>query len=423
MYCQECGKEIKDSTLYCPYCGVKQEDIDSMGHDLKSGYDSMDSYNEEPHNDISFGYNDGTEYGEETGNNVIYHDGQEKKEYCPYCGKILIQGKCDCAGFINARNKGNVLFNTNGKDPFLISSFHINTSSFSSFITSIRDMTGMSEPSSSSEDPYEHDIPIVPDCIEPEENEIVIKQYNVAKLRTRLKFMKAEGRMMVTNRRLLFRAAGTSLTGNILQEHQFNIDEIGGVELHKDYKFSLLNVFLSLIVLGIAYGIVGLIFGSILKNIYMNNGGVAGVGILFTILAVAGLIPTFIVYKRFWLKLFSSCISLACAICSSELFYDAKPFYIFLFVVISIILLVNAVIACFVPNLVIKIKTKSAAGAVVIGCQKTLLFRKVGDDYSGFTEVLPWEDTVMAINELGTIIDDLQKQGDYAIEKWAHKEA
>ena len=48
---------------------------------------------------------------------------------------------------------------------------------------------------------------------------------NLALLRTRLKFMKAEGRMMVTNRRVLFRAAGTSLTGNILQEHQFNLDE------------------------------------------------------------------------------------------------------------------------------------------------------------------------------------------------------
>lgn len=42
---------------------------------------------------------------------------------------------------------------------------------------------------------------------------------------------------MITNRRILFRATGTSLTGNIAQEHQFNIDEIGGMAIHKDYKF------------------------------------------------------------------------------------------------------------------------------------------------------------------------------------------
>ena len=64
---------------------------------------------------------------------------------------------------------------------------------------------------------------------------------------------------------------------------------------------------------------------------------------------------------------------------------------------------------CFVPNLVIKIKTKGATGAVVIGSQRALFRRKTGDDYSGFAEVMPWEDTIMAMNELGTMIDDLQK--------------
>ena len=68
--------------------------------------------------------------------------------------------------------------------------------------------------------------------------------------------------------------------------------------------------------------------------------------------------------------------------------------------------------------MVIKIKTKGARGAIVIGSQKAIFRRKTGDDYSGFAEVLPWEDTKQAINELGTMIDDLQQQGNYAIEKW-----
>ena len=97
----------------------------------------------------------------------------------------------------------------------------------------------MSEPSSNAGDPFEYNVPIVPDCVKPEENEVVVKQYNIARLRTRLKFMKAEGRLMVTNRRILFRAAGTSLTGNLLQEHEFDLDELAGIEMHKDYKFSL----------------------------------------------------------------------------------------------------------------------------------------------------------------------------------------
>lgn len=43
----------------------------------------------------------------------------------------------------------------------------------------------------------------------------------------------------------------------------------------------------------------------------------------------------------------------------------------------------------------------------------------LSNDYSGLAEVMPWEDTVMAMSELGTMIDDLQKQGDYAIDKWS----
>ena len=93
--------------------------------------------------------------------------------------------------------------------------------------------------------------------------------------------------------------------------------------------------------------------------------------------------------------------------------------YGLLIILIKLIMLVNIIIVCFVPNLVIKVKTKSASGALEIGSKKAMLFRETGDEYSGFAEVMPWEDTILAINELGTLIDDLQKQGDYAIEKWS----
>ena len=91
----------------------------------------------------------------------------------------------------------------------------------------------------------------------------------------------------------------------------------------------------------------------------------------------------------------------------------------FLLILANLIVLMDLIIVCFVPNLVVKIKTNGAVGAVVIGSQKAMFKRDIGDDYSGFVEVMPWEDTIMAMNELGTMIDDLQKQGDYAIEKWS----
>lgn len=325
--------------------------------------------------------------------------------YCRFCGKNLVDGKCDCKGFQN-----DMAYNTQQKvkEPFLIPHFHLDFKSFSGFMTSLRNQSGIGENFSDSKDPFEYNIPIVPNCIDAEENEVVVKQYNIAKLRTRLKGMKAEGRLQVTNRRILFRAAGTSLTGNILQEHQFNLDEIGGVEIHKDYKFSILSFLGCLFLDWILIYVISTIFSR------TGNGGTVAIGL---ILGIMGIAPTFIVYKHFWFKLMCAMLASG-AFSMSVAASNGNGFMSFLLIIANAIALIDLIIVCFVPNLVLKIKTKSATGAVVIGSQKSMFRRKTGDDYAGFAEVMPWEDTVMAMNELGTMIDDLQKHGDYAIEKW-----
>lgn len=326
--------------------------------------------------------------------------------YCRFCGKELVNGQCDCEEFLNQTPNATTkrrLF----KDPLFITSPKVNLSSVSGFISSVRDLSGMSEPTGNQGDPYEYNVPIVPDCIAPEENEIVVKQYNIAKLRTRLKFMKAEGRLMVTNRRVLFRAAGTSLTGNLLQEHQFNLDELAGLEIHKDYKFSLLSFFGCMLLLVLTHF---LLLPKIIPT-RINNFAL----ITTFLLGVVSIVPVIMLYKRFWIKLFSGYISCTAF---SAIKTCGTPFMI-LYILSLIMVIALIIIVCFVPNLVLKIKTKGATGALVIGSQKSLLQRQTGDEYSGFAEVMPWEDTVMAINELGTLIDDLQKHGDYAIEKWS----
>ena len=85
-------------------------------------------------------------------------------------------------------------------------------------------------------------------------------------------------------------------------------------------------------------------------------------------------------------------------------------------------LMIQTLVTNFVnmlDNLMVGQLGTEAMNAVSIGSQQSLLRRNFSKDYSGFKEIMPWEDTVIAINELGTLIDDLQKQGDYAIEKWS----
>ena len=369
--------------------------------------------------------------------------------FCRFCGKELVDGKCDCQKFQefmeeNRKDESDSYQKTEQEqqyqqeyqqeeesyqeyqqeaeqqyqqtyekrhEPFLVQSFQPDFSSFSSFVSSVRDQSGVSEPSSNAGDPFEYNVPIVPDCVKPEENEVVVKQYNIARLRTRLKFMKAEGRLMVTNRRILFRAAGTSLTGNLLQEHEFDLDELAGIEMHKDYKFSLLNLFGSIAIEVLALYLTIELFSN------AGNGGTIAVGV---ILGLLGIVPTVIVYKHPWLKLLCAGISVACFQMAIRASMSRSSFLSLLLIVASIVYLLDLLIVCFVPNLVIKIKVKGAHAAIHIGSQRSLLQRRgENEEYSGFVEVLPWEDTVMAMNELGALIDDLKKQGDYAIDKWS----
>ena len=73
---------------------------------------------------------------------------------------------------------------------------------------------------------------------------------------------------------------------------------------------------------------------------------------------------------------------------------------------------------CFVPNLIFSVKTKSASDAVQIRRRVWGLFFKQPQEYTGFSEVLPWDDTEKVSEELGALINDLQTMGDMAIEKW-----
>lgn len=327
--------------------------------------------------------------------------------FCRYCGKELVNNQCDCPEFrASVRNAGSREKTQyqeayqKTRDPFIVTSFKPDFSSISGFVSSIRDQSGMSEPSSNYGDPYEHNVPIIPDCIQPAKDEIVVKQYNVAKLRSRLRFMKAEGRLMVTNKRVLFRAAGTSLTGNVLYEQEFNLDEIGGVEIDKGYEFSKLNFIGCLLLYILTLGLIITFFSGI------SSGGATAIGV---ILGMLGLVPTLIVYKRFGLKLFCAMVSSVCFLMVS-MGFKGSGFLAFLVIIANIIVLLDLIIVCFVPSLEIEIKTKGAAHAVTIGYGR-----------SKFYDVMPWEDTIMAINELGTMIDDLQKQGNYAIEKWSNQ--
>jgi len=393
MFCVKCGNQLPDDALFCPECGTRM--------------DAAPEFQAGPQPQAAPQFQAGPQPQFQAGPQPQFQAGpQPQTQQVNY----------------NARP------NKRKKYPFFIKSFNPNFSSVSTLVSSVRDQTGISEPSANNADPYEYDVPIVPECVKLEEKEVIVKQYNIARLRTRLKFMKAEGRLMVTNRRILFRAAGTSLTGNVLQEHQFNIDELAGVEMRKDYKFSFLNLIGSVLVMALAVFILFYGMWNGLLRADLEDDTITVLAILLGIIfGIVGVLPTFIVYRHPWIKLLMASfgvIGFTIARIGIEMAAGDDSFAVKLmtvFLVLSVVVLIlNILVVCFVPNFAMIIKVKGGLPAVAVESQKSVLSHMFGGGIDiGFAEVLPWEDTVMAMNELGSLIDDLQKHGDFAIEKWS----
>jgi hypothetical protein len=197
------------------------------------------------------------------------------------------------------------------------------------------------------------------------------------------------------------------------------------------------------------------------------------------VLDLGGAIPFFALYKKWGRKLFILNVSTF----GFTFALAASGFKFFnLFVVLSLIVTLACIfIFCFRPNLVISIKNKMGAGEgpvdirrdenlnrsmemlsfVVLLAPVVLFFGRsamaslsggmIGSILqvvlpvillvilfvsimrvlqnkndgkgldSGFAEVFPTEETENAIREIGAMIIDIQKLGDFGIEKWAKK--
>ena len=295
---------------------------------------------------------------------------------------------------------------------------------FLSMISSLwirfKNRVGLGEPETNDVDYYERNLEIVPQCIDPDSGEMPIKQYDMAVLRTRLILSRAEGRLQVTNKRVIFRATGRSLMGRTTLQHEFAIDEIAGIKLRKDHRFSFLNLLGVSIVIGLGiYAGIG-----ILHRFYMWGIPTWLIGLLTLMITGIAFVPFFLLYKKFPLKLLLVSLGYGMLVGQQQyLLYYASDFVKKIWglpvILVGLILLFISWIICWVPNLIVNVETKGTQPAVEIRRKEAgilNLFRK--PEYTGFAEVLPWKDTELAIIELWAMVSDIQKYGDEAIKQW-----
>ena len=255
---------------------------------------------------------------------------------------------------------------------------------------------------------YENDLLVVDQCVVPTEQEIPIRQYNIARLSTPL-WKKAYGRLQVTNKRLVFRSTGKSLAGPVMIENEFSLEELGGIEIKTDYRFNVLTFVLSglgIIFLSALYGwFSGLFLKWSMKAMTMAP------SVIFAVLTIVAAAAFLVILRRGYL--FKSAAMNACGISLLMITaFKSSRFAMVLAVISFIAAIVMWVYSGIVDDLHILIKAKGAVGTMEIG-------RKLrGDERSGFSIVRPWKDTEIAIREIGALLDDVKRFGDAGIDKW-----
>lgn len=255
---------------------------------------------------------------------------------------------------------------------------------------------------------YENDLLVVDQCIVPTEQEIPIRQYNIARLSTPL-WKKAYGRLQVTNKRLVFRSTGKSLAGPIMIENEFSLEELGGIEIKTDYRFNALTLILSGLGILLLSALYAWFSGLFLK--WSMKAMAATPSVIFAILTILAAAAFVVLVRRGYL--FKAVAMNACGISLAMIAaVKSSAFVTALAVIAFIVGIVMWIYSGIVDDLHILIKAKGAVGTMEIG-------RKLRtDERSGFSIVRPWKDTEIAIRELGALLDDVKRFGDAGIDKW-----
>jgi len=246
------------------------------------------------------------------------------------------------------------------------------------------------------EDPFERGKHIVPDLADPCEGEIPIRQYEIVRARSRLQGAWAEGRLQVTNKRVLMRTSGRSIIGKTLYQQEYWIDEIVGITTSKGIRFAVVDFLVALLV-----GV------SLVGGLFTLLGSVSWFfGVLLTIIAGAFFV---LVKKNFFFKFLANTAALGTCvgtIMEYNEWVSAFAFVAFIFTMASLILF------SLKPSVSMMVNSRS-------GGREAMSFRSTQTlKANRFREILPAKDTDKVIKEIGAIVNDVQKLGDFGIEKW-----
>jgi len=286
---------------------------------------------------------------------------------------------------------------------------------------------------------------LLEDNLAPAEGESEVKSYHCTSFKSALLNLKAEGHLVVTNKRVVFHASGASFAGKSILQSEVPIEDVSGISIYKGSYLSFMHLlgafFLSAIIGGIANGILVGIIKSVIDSIVSNpqslntdtlNSAQTGIQVVLWILAIGCFVVSFFIARK---NIFRS----AFAATSTLLFIELGGLASITSIVQSymfsqqtgggnswIIILGGLVglyaLACMFwyarrPTMSLTVGSKGGS-STPIAISGISSFGLYNTSASKALSAEPAEDAEALLKELGALIMDIQVMGDLGIKRW-----
>jgi hypothetical protein len=239
---------------------------------------------------------------------------------------------------------------------------------------------------------------LMPSCVEASEGERPVKQYFIASLRSARRMEKAQAKILVTNKRLVFRAYGKSPLGCAILQREFAIGEIKGIESRLGRRLSVAGVAAGLAFV-LAFAAVAFWLGR-----FLVTGSLLLAIISSSVASFSFMISAVLLRIRMGAK--AALSGAALGMQASMFIVTGYPAFI---ASTAFAALASTGLACLrglVPELSISVLTAEGKASVL----------KSGRlDYG---KVSPSKDVLSLIHELGAIVRDIQEMGEAGADKW-----
>ncbi len=279
---------------------------------------------------------------------------------------------------------------------------------------------------------------ILSTTLAPCDGERPVKQYRFMKMSLPIIGYKADASIQVTNKRILYHAIGTTVFGGKEESYsEFSIDDVSGISIERSTSLNI-PILLVFLLINIILFPVNLIFTAIGVRSALSGVDLSIIPIIFSIAAFIGAIV--LCKKKYysfshivnsvgqniavggmiaWFARNSSSIGYSLFGDSGGSSGTVSAVLLGLIILcLGVVGWVTLIMALFKKNISVVVTSKSgASNAIDCSSNKSWLFGM--NNLKPLIYFFETEEFPVMEAELGAMVSDIQKMGDYGIEKWS----